>query len=347
MIKAAVDGTAVKTVLAADIGGTNSRFALFELDSLAEKPLDTMRMVRRVRFPTHSVTDTAHMMRALAESTGDDGGFFLPASRRAAHVDASVFAIPGPAPLANISLPPPRGEVCYCPNVSWPLEAEPVVDALEGAPVRFINDFAANGFACALLPGVIDAVTVLEGEARPRFPRAVVGAGTGLGHCLILPGDSPVVVGAEAGHTLFSFTREEEDLYRYLAQIHGTDRLNGDMVVAGSGLANIYAYCTGENVHPHKVSPLAAGNENVMELIARLYGRAVQHYVLNTLPLGGIFITGGLAANLPQVLTLPAFRRELRETNPMGKSLGPIPVMHVRNTDLGLWGAAACASLLL
>ena len=336
-----------KTILAADIGGTNSRFALFSLDAATEHPLETLAQRRRVRFTTASCTSSAHLMRTLAEAAGDDGGFFLPSSPGPVHIDAAVFAVPGPAPMADITAPPPEGEVCYCPNVDWPLESAPVMEALEGAPVRFINDFVANGFACAMLPAVINAVTVLPGEDRPRFPRAVIGAGTGLGHCLVLPGERPVVMGAEAGHAIFPFTRDEEDIYQYLTEIHGTDRIDGDMLIAGKGLANLYAYCTGETVHPHEVSPLAAQDEDVMEYIARFYGRAVLHYVLNTLPLGGIFITGGLAANLPEVLTHPAFARELRGKNPMGNSLGNIPVLHARNTDLGLWGAAACAALLL
>lgn len=341
------DASFIKTILAADIGGTHSRFALFRLDTRAATLFEGLSQIRGTRFATTSVTGTAHMMRVLAESRGADGGFFMPGSSSPVSIDAAVFGIPGPATLADISIEPPDGEVCYCPNVKWPLESAPVIEALGGAPVRFINDFVANGFACAMLPGVIDARVVLPGEDRPRFPKAVIGAGTGLGHCLILPGPVPIVAGSEAGHTLFSFTLDEEDLYRFLVSAHGTDRIDGDMVVAGKGLANLYAYCTGKKVHPHEVPPLAAENERVMELIARLYGRAVQHYILNTLPLGGVFITGGLANSLPGVLTHPAFAAELREKNPMGQSLGAIPVMHVRNTDTGLWGAAACASLLV
>lgn len=341
------DASSIKTILTADIGGTNSRFALFQLDTAHASPLKTLRFVRRTRFATPSGGSTAGMMHALTAKRGDGGGGFMPASAEPVHVDAAVFGIPCPNTVADMAQTPPRGEVYRCPNIDWPLEAGTIMDALEGAPVRFINDFVANGFACALLPHVIDAVTVLPGNDRPGFPRAVVGAGTGLGHCLVLPGEFPVVVGAEAGHALFCFTREEEDLYRFLTALHGTDRINGDKAIAGHGLANLYAYCTGKTVHPHEVAPLAAENEQVMELAARLYGRAVLHYALNTLPLGGVFITGGLAANLPGVLTHPAFAAELREKNPMGRSLGPIPVMHVRNTDIGLWGAAACASILI
>lgn len=336
-----------KTILAADIGGTHSRFALFRIDMNAADPLEGMELVRRVRFATHANENTGHMLRTLAECRGDDGGWFMPASEEPVHIDAAVFAIPGPVAVADISVAPPDGEICYCPNITWALESGPVMAALEGAPVRFINDFVANGFACAMLPRLIDAVTVLPGVERPGFPKAVIGAGTGLGHCLVLPGATPVVAGSEAGHALFPFTDEEEGIRRYLTGLHGTDRIANEWTVAGNALANIYAYCTGETVHPHEASSLAAENPVVLELVARFYGRCLQHYILNTLPLGGLYITGGLAANLPQVLTHPSFIAELRTKNVMGATLGAIPVRHVRNGDLGLWGSAAYASLLL
>ena len=334
-----------KTILAADIGGTHSRFALFRMTLDVPAPLATLHLVRRARFFTSDSVDSAHMMRILADTAGDDGGFFLPSSPESVQVDAAIFGIPGPTAVANLAAPPLLDEVCHCPNIDWPLEATPVSAALGGVPVRFINDFVANGFACAILPDSINAVPVLLGDDRPQFPQAVIGAGTGLGHCLALPGPRPVVVGAEAGHNLFPFTDDEAAICRHFAEAHGTNRITGDMAVGGSALSLLYAYYTGESVHPHAVAPLAAKHPQKLETIAAFYGRAVLQYVLATLPLGGVFITGGLAANLPEVLTHPAFVAELREKNPMSRNLGNIPLLHVRNSDVGLWGSAACAAL--
>jgi len=337
----------VKNILSADIGGTHSRFALFQLTTEENAPLITLRLVRQARFATADSTDSAHMMRVLADTPGDDGGFFLPSSANPVRIDAAVFGIPGPAAVADIVVPPPTDAVCHCPNIRWPLEAKPIVAALKGIPVQFINDFVANGFACAMLPDRVNAVPILPGEHRPLFPQAVIGAGTGLGHCLVLPGPTPVVAGAEAGHALFPFLDEEADIRRYFAEVHGTSRITGDMAVGGSALSVLYAYYTGKTVHPRDVAPLAAKHPQTLECIAGFYGRAVLQYVLATLPLGGVFITGGLAAHLPDVLTHPAFVAELREKNPMSRNLGDIPLLHVRNSDVGLWGSAACASLAI
>jgi glucokinase len=339
-------GTARRqTILAADIGGTHCRFAVFRLDAAAKTPAEGLRLVRQVRFDTAGSDGSAGLMRRLAGMPGSDGGYFLPSSPEPLRIDAAVFGIPGATAVADPSLPPLADEVCVCPNISWPLEAAPVSAALGGVPVRFINDFVANGFACALVPEIADARIVIPGSARPQFPRAVVGAGTGLGHCLILPGERPIVAGAEAGHALFAFTEEEAPLARRIGERAGRARIINETVVSGSGLALLYACRTGKAILAQEAPALAAADPEVLALAARFYGRAVCHYALATLPLGGIFITGGLAAHLPQVLEHPEFAAELRERNAMDHVLRDVPVMHARNHDLGLWGAAACASL--
>lgn len=342
-----------KTVLVADIGGTNSRFALFALGATAVNRAEGLcpenfRLIRKARFSTQDSRDTTAMMQRLVETPGDDGGFFTPLSPVPAHVDAAVFAIPGPTIVADPAIPAPRDDIRYCPNVPWPFEAATIAASLGNAPVRLINDFVANGFACAFLPRIVDAVTVLEGVEQPGFPRAVIGAGTGLGQCLILPGRPPMLLGSEGGHALFSFMGEEElALANFMAGKIGTPYLDGDMTLAGPALSYIYAFYTGETVHPRDVPPLAAKNAQVLAMAAKLYGRAVRHYAMFTLALGGVFVTGGLAASLPEVLAHPAFVSELKGSETMPQLLASLPVWHVRNGDTGLWGAAACAAYMV
>lgn len=336
-----------KTVLVADIGGTNSRFALFLLDASASAPEESLRLVRKARFPTRDNRDTADMMRRLVTTPGDDKGFFTPLSPVPVRVDAAVFAIPGPTAVADPAIPAPLDDVRHCPNIAWPVAAADIAACLGNAPVRLINDFVANGFACALLPGVIDAVPVLEGVAQPGFPRAVMGVGTGLGQCLILPGNPPAILGSEGGQALFPFIGEEElALARFLAEKTGMPYCNGDMALGGPALSFIHAFYTGETVLPRDAPRLAAKNGRVLAMAARLYGRAVRHYAMHTLALGGVFITGGLAADLPEILTHPAFAAELKTSETMPYLLASLPVRHVRSGDTGLWGAAACAAVM-
>lgn len=337
------NSTSIKTLLAADIGGTHSRFALFSLDVSATAPLKSLALLQSVRFGTQSAANSSDLMRLLA----DTGLLPTPFTAGKPQVDAAVLAVPGPTSLADVALPPIHNEVCYCPNIKWPVESAAVSDFLGQVPVRLINDFVANGFGCALLPAVAEMFPVLPGTARPGFPQAVIGGGTGLGHCLILPGEKGAVLGSEGGHAIFPFTGEEEEIARYFRNALGTDRPVGDHIVTGSGLATLYAYYTGEKLHPFEVPARVAAHAEAFAMMARFYGRAVAHYAMSTLAFGGVFITGGLAANLPGLLDHPEFVAEVRERNAMRRVLAPVPVWHVRNQALGLWGAVVCASYLV
>ena len=338
-----------RRVLAADIGGTNSRFALFE-GKAEEKAMPvqaSLSLVRKITFPTQQSHSASELIQTLVASRGDDGGRFMPDCEEERPVFA-VLAVPGPASMADPASPPPSDTVCHCPNIPWRIAQVEVSEALGGMPVRLINDFVAQGFAAALQPGLLDAAPVLPGIAREGFPTAIIGAGTGLGHCVVLPGAIAKVMGAEAGHCQFPFEgKAERDYARFLAEGRGTNRLTNEMVVSGSGLVFLYCYLTGEKLHTHEAPAKSALHPVVLEWIARFYGRVCRHYTLNTLSLGGIYITGGLAANLPKLLEHPAFAEELRKEPAMARMLEGIPVWHIRNQDAGLVGAAAYASLAL
>ena len=76
-----------------------------------------------------------------------------------------------------------------------------------------------------------------------------------------------------------------------------------------------------------------------MEWYARFYGRACRNYVLATLALGGLYITGGMALRVP-ALSHPAFAEEFHNSLAQERLLRNIPVFHVRKPEAGLWGAA-------
>ena len=345
--------SATHRVLAADIGGTSCRFALFSYERRAEPDaramLQSLTLVRKVVFPTQQNTSTAMMMRTLASLAGEDGGYCTPLSPAPEYPSFAVLGVPGPAGVADPAASGPQepeGGVCRCPNIPWPIAQRDVASALGGVPVRLVNDFVVQGFAAALLPGMLDATPVLAGTADARYPVAVIGAGTGLGHCAVLPGSTPRVLGSEAGHCLFPFEGGEEQAYaKALAAHHGTERIVCDYVVSGGGLASLYAFHTGEKLPPREVPARAAAHPATLAWMARFYGRACRQYVLATRALGGVYIAGGLAANLPEVLLHPAFAQALRGNDAMTHMLETVPVWRIRNQDAGLVGAAVFAVL--
>jgi len=73
---------------------------------------------------------------------------------------------------------------------------------------------------------------------------------------------------------------------------------------------------------------------------SRFYGRVCRNYALETLSLGGVYIAGGVAAKIPQLLKHRAFEDEFRSSSTMSDILKNIPVFLITNEESGLWGAA-------
>jgi glucokinase len=283
----------------------------------------------------------------------------------------------GAPPLLDAHAPPdvvviaPAGPVqdniCRMPNLPWVISVQDIRDALAVSSTHMINDFAAQAYAC-LLPQAVDAVGVLSGSPRKGAPVAVMGAGTGFGQALLLdaplPDDelrhypsfgmhgdlSPTarlerfrrvrVLPSEGGHAEVAFVGPEEfDFARFVADRIRTPKLVGDTIVSGSGLAHLLAFHTGLDLSPREAAAKAPEYPQVMAWFARLYARLCRNYVLHTLALGGLYITGGMALRIP-VLSHPAFAEEFHNCAAQRHLLEQVPVWHVRNPQAGLWGAA-------
>ena len=252
---------------------------------------------------------------------------------------------------------------CRISNLPWIIRAKDVREELGIADVHLINDFAAQAYAC-LMPESIDAVPVLPGQTVPRAPIAVAGAGTGFGQALIVRGSHPLsptkrelleitphgrilsdlmqaeILPSEGGHCDFPFTGKEEQAFAdFIRQSTGIDRIIGDTIVSGAGLAHIFAFLTGERLPSHEVTARLHALPQVLEWYARFYARACRNYVLSTLALGGLYITGGMALRAP-VLSQPVFAAEFHHSAAQKRLLQNIPVFHVRKPEAGLWGAA-------
>jgi len=308
-------------ILAADIGGTNSRFGFFELAPGAEEP----RLQSIVRFATaESASFPALLARLFASPQ-----HFAPSG-----CDLAVFAVAGPV----------QGHLCRPPNISWNIDLREIAELglQRGA---LLNDFAAQAFACRSRAGR-EAQVLQQGRAAHALhggTMAVLGAGTGLGHCALVvdsAGDY-IAVPSEAGHAAFPFVGEEECAYGdYVRRTAHLDYCHGDAIVTGSGLARLHAFLTGESLSPAEVAARLPRSPRTVEWFARFYGRAARNYALNVLSLGGVYLAGGVAAKNPVLVEHPAFLSEFRRSPAHDELLSGLPVLLNKNQDSGVLGAA-------
>ena len=306
------------SILAADIGGTNSRFAAFETDGMGL----TLREV--LKLPTAEAQSFSDLLAQLKAQS-------FPLSPEDAAV--VVMSVPG-AIKGHVYADPP--------NIPWSIDVSEARKAHAGEGYYLINDFVAQAYACRT-DAVAEARIVQQGEAQHDAALAAVGAGTGLGHCALLPDGSGGYVAApsEAGHAAFAFHGEEEEEYqRFVMHETGAPYAYGDTVVSGSGLARLHEFLTGRALTPAEVGAALPEHPRTAALFARFYGRACRNYALNVLALAGLYVVGGVAAKNPELVDHDEFRSEFTASPTYGWLLETIPVHLNMNDDSGLWGAA-------
>ena len=321
----AAEGERMQHILSADIGGTNSRFAWFELGEKGLTHRDTIWLK----------TGEASSFRDLLGNLVDSGFGMTPAS-----CDLGVMAVPAAVKGGKRAKPP---------NISWEIDAGNVDDLFARGSLLLINDFVAQAFATKTR-AVSGATLVKDGQAQEDATVAAVGAGTGLGHCALVPDGCGgyVAVPAEAGHTAFAFYGPRElELQSFLTKRTAKPYVYGDIVVSGRGLSLVHEFLTGQKLEPAEVSERSGPESDTTAWFARLYGRACRHYALSVLSLGGVFLAGGVAAKNPDLVMHSAFAEEFVHSPTYGYLLQNIPVWLNANEDSGLWGAAYFGELQL
>ena len=316
----------MKNILAVDIGGTNSRFAHF-------RATDTGELLYEDGFwlATHSALSLEDLLEKAREAGAITRNFAW---------DALVLAVPGAI----------KGKTyAKLANVPWAVDISGLLTRAPGTRIFLINDFVAQAFACPLSQ-YLKTRTIRAGQTESGANIAVIGAGTGLGHCALALTDEGrfLPLPSEAGHTAFPFYGRIETEYRdYLLHRTGVRYPFGDIVVSGPGLAYLHSFLTGRSLTPAEVvAAIDPGSETTV-LFARFYARAARNYALTVLALGGLFIAGGVAMRNPFLVDNDHFRDEFGDSLHCGPILENIPVTLILSEDSGLWGAAHCGAINL
>lgn len=307
-------------ILAADIGGTSSRFAVFSDQA------GRLRLDKAASMPTRLAGSLDELLELLRQSPLRG---LLPGCLTA------VLAVAGAVQ---------DGKHARLPNIPWEVDLRGA--NLTGLPERvtLINDFAAQAYGCKT-EAVKQALVIHRGRPTSEGPLAVVGAGTGLGHGLLLTLQNKfLAMPSEAGHMAFSFVgQDERDYERFLLERTGQDYAHGDAVVSGRGLALLHAYHHGQETSPALAAAALNPDSPVLAWFARFYGRACRQFVLATLSTGGLYVSGGIAAKNTCLVTAPEFMAEFVRHPAHSPLLQSIPVALNTNENCGLWGAALCA----
>ncbi|MFQ5913936.1 MAG: glucokinase [Nitrospinota bacterium] len=322
-------------ILAGDVGGTNTRLAVFDAEDERLMPL-----VVNV-FPSR-------MHKSLDEIVGK----FMAANSYP--VDHACFGVAGPVKLG-------RSET---PNLPWVVLAHRLADELGLKTVHLINDLEANAYGIAALEPN-DIVVLNEGEPDARGNAALISAGTGLGEAgLHWKGDRHQPFPSEGGHADFA-PRNPVEVELLLYLLSRFEHVSYERVVSGPGLYNIYKFLqdTGRGVEPAwlaerlreedpptVISSVAAEGRcelcvKALDQFVSVYGAEAGNLALKILATGGVFVGGGIAPKIVPQLKDPAFMEAFTAKGRMKPLLEAMPVRVILNDKTALLGAARFTAL--
>jgi glucokinase len=324
-------------VLAGDIGGTKVLLQLAEFERGVYRPL------AEHRFDSAAYDGLLPMVHEFQRLAGVSAP------------DAACFGIAGPVSAA------PGGQTAQLTNLPWTVESASLSRALSIPQVRLINDFQAVGYSVEALTKQ-DLRVLQEGVPESGAPCAMVGAGTGLGHGILMwAKDHYEAIPSEGGHVDFAPTDDEQiELLRYLRERYG--RVSYERILTGSGFVNLYNFFKARGVPtrlalkdddsaPATITTAALAGDDpaastALRLFVSIYGAQAGNFALSCLATGGVYIAGGIAPKILPALCDGTFLRAFLNKGRMTEVVKRIPVYIVTNPRAGLIGAALAASRL-
>jgi glucokinase len=320
-------------ILAGDIGGTNTRLACFEEDA------GRLRLTLDRVYPSHEHNGLDEIVTAFIRETG-------------VTISKACFGIAGPILHGRVSTP----------NLPWVIDRDQLASELGIPGVWLINDLEAHASGIGdLEPADLIALNqapAAEGNA------ALIAAGTGLGEAgLYWDGARYHPFPCEGGHTDFAPRNDAEiSLLQYLLKKFG--RVSYERVVSGPGLKNIYDFLldTGAEQEPawlkeelhgcddpspvishYGLEARAAICERALDLFVAVYGAEAGNLALKFKALGGVYISGGIAAKILPKINSPLFLEAFAAKGRLRPMVEAIPLRVIVNSKVGLIGAARYA----
>lgn len=307
--------------LVGDVGGTNCRFALVDTGANRRVLIDPRSFVRADFDSLEDAID--HYLGAAPTRPSD-----------------AVIAVAGPVSAGSVRLT----------NGRWTI-SESGVASRGFDQVRLINDFEALALSVnALCPDDLgDIGGPAEGQVRGTV--AVLGAGTGLGvGALVRDSQGEAVAVSEGGHIAFAPTDDLE--IEFLRQLTGRfGRVSLERVLSGPGLVNLYeALAELKGVEPLPLQPedvverATAGRDplcaEALERFCRIYGAAAGDFALAYGATGGVYLGGGIAPRIIDVLRSSSFRAAFEAKGRFTSYCAAIPTKVILHRHAALLGAA-------
>jgi glucokinase len=309
------------TRLVADVGGTNTRLALF--DPQTQELRARRNYVNRDHEQLEDIIEA--WLQELAEPPPKDC-------------------------CLAVAAPPPFDDRVTMLNIDWSFSLHNLAERFSFSRLRCINDFESNAYA---LPHLSDQylTTLHPGTVAGGSKLATIGPGTGLGgSTLDMAASKPSVCASEPGHMgLSPATELELALFEYLLARYG--EVYAELLLSGPGLQRLHqslAAVRGQEITartPEEISARALANQCelcglTLNTFCALLGSIGGDFVLANGAYGGLYLAGGVIPHMIEFLRASPFVRRFQEKGKMRDHLARVPLYVINGETTGLLGAA-------
>jgi len=323
--------------LAGDIGGTKTRLAAYAI-----KQRDC-ECVKQQKFPSKNYPNLRSIIKKFLET-------------ETWRVHRACFGIAGPV----------RGNISHATNLPWLVDAQQIAHDLCIETVALINDLEAHAYGIKLLPEKEFSI-LNEGDPSIEGNQAMISAGTGLGEAgIYFDGKHHYPFACEGGHGDFGPRNElEDELLKYLRAKF--QHVSYERILSGPGLCNIYQFLIETKREKEKldlfeeiqrgdsarlISEMGMNQTSfacmqALHLFASIYGSEAGNLALKMFALGGVFLGGGIAPKILEVMKQGSFIENFKKKGRFYDLLSQIPVKVSLNDQTALLGSFHYASKLM
>ncbi|OFC61547.1 glucokinase [Candidatus Erwinia dacicola] len=309
-----------KYALVGDVGGTNARLALCDVETGA--------ILQAKTFPTTNYASLEAVIHAYLDEQQQD-------------IKHGCIAIACPITEDWVEMT----------NHNWAFSTSKMKTSLAFKALEIINDFTAVSMAIPMLSP--DDVLQFGGEpAVQDKPVAVYGAGTGLGVAHLIHVDKRwVSLSGEGGHVDFAANSDEEDMILEVLRAE-LGHVSAERILSGGGLVNLYHAIVKsddrepENLKPRDVSERALNGSctdcrRALSMFCVCMGRFGGNLALNLGTFGGVYIAGGIVPRFLEFFKASGFRAAFEDKGRFRDYTSHIPVFMITYDQPGLLGAGA------
>ena len=319
-------------VLAGDIGGTNSRLLVSDVEN------SDYKILAEKSYPSNlydSLPQVIH--RFISEHKIKD------------KIESACFSVAGPV----------KSGASKITNLPWLVSERQLIQDINVPAVKLINDFEAVALGISMLNDE-DYLIVQKGSIDSTHPdAAVIGAGTGLGasHRVWIE-DQYHILSSETGHIGFSPANKlQTDLLSWLQT--NDQYISLETVLSGKGINTIYQYLSRQEeyvesellksviqqadpaqvITEHGLAGDDALCAKTIEIFVEIYGATAGDVVLHYYPVDELYIAGGIAPKLKDKISSNLFIDAFSNKGLMAENMKKITIKLILNEKVGLLGA--------